>query len=197
MPALAELAAEDPPKRKRGRPPGRKNDATIAAEALVNQRLAPESTVPFEDYRHADMGAIIERQITMLDWAQQACRNEMKQGMQRDGKRIDLKDIEKLESIAQSIIRTVDALKKYEGVAAEIEKRLTPAQLLEWAITKIEGQDTATLNAVIKRLRAHRATIAPVNGLDKIQLGEPSAKKEQTAVDAMRALAEDNDAVQV
>lgn len=190
--ALAELAAEDPPKRKRGRPPGRKNDATIAAEAAVNPvRLAPEASVPFEDYRHADMGSIIERQITMLDWAQQACRNEMKSGMQKDGKRIDLKDVEKLESLAQSIIRTVDALKKYEGVAAEIEKRLTPAQLLEWAIAKIEGQDTATLNAIIKRLRATRALIAPVNGLDKIQLGEPSAKKEQTAVDAMRALVDE------
>lgn len=194
MPALEELAAEDPPKRRRGRPPGRKNDATIAAEAAVNgQRHAPESTVPFEDYRHADLGSIIERQITMLDWAQQATRNEMKSGMQKDGKRIDLKDVAKLESIAQSIIRTVDALKKYEGVAAEIEKRLTPAQLLEWAIAKIEGQDLATLNAIIKRLRAHRAGLAPVNGLDKIQMGEPSAKRELTAVDHMRALV-DNDA---
>lgn len=136
--------------------------------------LVPPSTKPLEDIRTVDPDTIVARQLTMLDWAQQAMRNEMKRAMQAKGQWIVAEDISKLEKLSMAIVRAIEALKRSSDLASEMAARMSPEQLLEAAIKKIEGQDLATLNYAIKRLRAHRERLAPVGGLDKIQMGEPA-----------------------
>lgn len=169
----------DSDKPRRGRPPGSRNRPK-------DDRLVPPSTSPLEDIRPVDPDSLVARQLTLLDWAQQALRNEMKKAMQAKGEWIDGKDIEKLADLSQAIIRTIDALKKSSDLAAELASRMTAEQLLEAAIRKIEGQDLATLNYAIKRLRAHRERLAPVGGMDKIQMGEVA-----TATAAIAELADE------
>lgn len=161
----------DPDKPRRGRPPGVRNKKKdVHGEAVP--RLVPPSSQPLEDYRHVDPDTIVSRQLTMLDWAQQAMRNEMKRAMQAKGQWIGGDDIAKLEKLSQAIVRSIDALRKSDDLAKEMASRMSPEQLLEAALAKIEGQDLATLNYAIKRLRAHRERLAPVGGFDKIQMGE-------------------------
>lgn len=162
--------------RKRGRPPGVRNKPAV--------RLVPPATIVGEDYRHADADAIVSRQLAMLDWAQQAMRNEMKRAMGGKGVNVSLEDIQKLEKLSNAVVRAIDALKKSSDLADELASRLTPEQLLEAAIKKVEGQDLATLNYAIKRLRAHRERLAPVDGISKIQMGEAAG----TAIDAIAGL---------
>lgn len=92
--------------------------------------------------------------------------------MQRKGEHISSDDISKLAELSNAIVRAVDGLKKYDGLADELQRRLSPKQLLEAAIKKIEGQDIPTLNYAIRRLRAYRATLAPVSGPETKQLGD-------------------------
>lgn len=108
----------------------------------------------------------------MLDWAQQATRNEMLRAYQSKGVTIDLKDIERLESLSNAIVRTIDALKKSSDLADELSKRMTGEQLLEAAIKKIEGQGEKTIKYAIKRLRAYVETLAPITGGDLVIMGE-------------------------
>lgn len=166
--------------KRRGRPPGVRNRPKYHDETRL---VPPANQAPLEDIRPVDPDTLVARQLTMLDWAQQAMRNEMKRAMQAKGEWIDAADIEKLSDLSQALIRTIDALKKSADLASEMAARMTAEQLLEAAIKKIEGQDVATLNYAIKRLRAHRERIAPVGGFDKIQMGEPA-----TAAAAIAAL---------
>lgn len=170
----------EPREKRRGRPPGAKNKAKpIAVDVPLETptpvsptgRLMPPSSVPFEGY-NADPLAIATRQFAILDWMQQALRNEMKAAMQAKGKWISIDDIEKAERLSNGIVRGMDALKKAVGAAEEMKKKLTPAQMLEHSIKTIEGQDMATQRAVIKRLRAHIATLAPQTGLDVHAMGD-------------------------
>ena len=113
------------------------------------------------DYHHPDPDSIVSRQLTLLDWAQQAMRNEMQRRMQGKGVSIELADIQKLEKLSNAIVRAIEALKKSSDLSEELANRLTPEQLLEAALKKIEGQDLATVTYAIKRLRAHRERLQP------------------------------------
>lgn len=160
---VTDYSKEPRTKRSPGRPPGSKNKPPV---------LVPRTNVPaFDDYRHADPGAIISRQIALLDWTQQALRNEMKDAIASE-KMVAGIFIERLEKLSNGILRMIDSLKKYDGLAEELQKRMSPEQLLEAAIKKIEGQDLPTLNAAIKRLRFHRSQLAPVTAVDISQMGE-------------------------
>lgn len=160
-------------KPRRGRPPGSRNKPETTSP------LTPPSFEALADYKSADPMTIISRQLAMLDWAQQACRIEMQRGMQKSGVRFDAKDIDKLAGLASAIVKTVDALKKSTDLAEELAKRMTPEQLLEAALAKVEAQDTATIAYAIKRLRAHRERIAP-----------PTRLPYQSASDAVAGLEE-------
>lgn len=170
--------------KRRGRPPGVRNRPKDEHGNPI-PRLAPPSTKPLEDLRHADPDSIVARQLTMLDWAQQAMRNEMKRAMQAKGDWISHDDIAKLEKLSMAIVRAIEALKKCDEATTIMSSKLSAEQLLEAAIKKIEGQDIATLNYAIKRLRAHRERIAPVGGFDKMQMGETPS----TAAGAIAELA--------
>src|SRR5688572_18899161 len=99
---------ETPPaKRRRGRPPGRRNKPVLAQPILV-----PPSSSPGLDFADADVDSIVARQLSMVSWAQQALRNEMMRAYQAKGVSISFNDIEKLEKMSNAIVRSVDGLKK-------------------------------------------------------------------------------------
>jgi alcohol dehydrogenase YqhD (iron-dependent ADH family) len=161
--------------RRRGRPPGVRNKP---------KPLVPPSTVPHEDYRHADPAAIVSRQLSMLDWAQQALRNELKAGYQARGTTIDHRDVEKLEKLSNAIVRAMVAMQKLADITDELAKRMTPEQLLEAALKKVEGQDAATIRYAIKRLRAYVVEIGGNTRGSNMQMGDGK----YSAVDAIAGL---------
>lgn len=130
---------------------------------------------------------MISRQLALIDWAQQALRNEMRRGLQIEGERISTDDVKKIVELSNSLSRTMEAMKRSSDLAEELSKRMSPEQLLDAAIKKIEGQDLATLRAAIRRLRAHLAKLAPVSQQDRVAMGEA-----RNAVAAIGAL-EDNE----
>lgn len=136
---------------------------------------------------------MVERQAALIDWAQQAIRNEMNRALGNKGTFIDERDVKKLSELSNALVRCLEAIKKADDLEELIKNRLSGEQLLELALAKIEGQDLPTLNYCIKRLRAHRERIAPVAGLDKMQMGERKLEPaEQTATDAIAELANDD-----
>lgn len=161
----AEFDANDaagvliPPKKKVGRP--KKIEKLGRAPTLSRTVLQPPSPEPGSDYAHADIDTIVSRQISMLDWAQQAARNEMRRAYQGRGLSIKIEDIERLATLSNAILRTIEALKKSSDLAEELAKRLSPEQLFRAAVDKIKSQDRATLKKVIKELRGyyHRASV--------------------------------------
>lgn len=177
-----DVGVDLPVKRKRGRPKGSRNKPQTTNPV----RLTPPSFDPGADYRYADPETIIARQLSMLDWAQQACRNEMQRAMQGKGLHIDVRDIEKLEKLSNAIVRAVDALKKSADLADELAKRMTPEDLLEAALKKVEGQDAATLRYAIKRLRAYLEKLGPVKHADQIAAGDmPFGARATDAISAL------------
>jgi hypothetical protein len=162
------LEADTQPKR-RGRPKGSRN-----APALFKPILTPPADEVKGDYKHADIDTIIARQLSMVDWAQQATRNEMMRAYQAKGLSVQVADIERLTALSTAIMRSVDALKKSSDLASELASRMTPEQLLEAALAKIEGQDIKTLRYAIRRLRAYVDRLGPVTSRDKAELGENS-----------------------
>lgn len=146
----------------RGRPKGSRN----------KEREVPPGQKPMADYRHADPDSLVSRQLGLIDWAQQALRNQLKTEGLRPGSLCTVADVSMIEKLSSSLVRAIDALKKSADVAEEMASRMSPEQLMEAALAKIEGQDLPTLNYAIRRLRAHRDRLAPVTGADAVQLGD-------------------------
>jgi hypothetical protein len=178
-------------KRGRGRPKGSKN----RHPALVipnGPREVPPGLDPMDDYRHADPLAMVSRNYAMLDWAQQALRIEMKRGIgdTSKGARVDQNDITKLLDLSNTLMRVLEGHKRALALAEELAKQKTPAELLEISIRKIEGQDLPTLQAVIRRLKEHRAKLAPITRRDeKMMTG--LYRREATAADSIASLGDD------
>lgn len=179
------MEAEVDPPRRRGRPPGSRNKP----KQLDLAPVVPPSSTPLNDYRYSDPAAIVSRQITMLDWAQQALRNEMQAGLQVKGKWIAAADIERLERLSNGIVRALDAMRKLTDLTDELARRLSPEQLLDKALQKIEGQDAATIRYAIKRLRAyHESLNQPRHGAATRQMGGAI-----TAAEAIQGLGDDDE----
>jgi hypothetical protein len=149
------MDSNEPPKRKAGRPLGSKNKAAL-----------DRGNADRADYDYPDPDTLVARQLSMVNWAQVVVRNEFRRAMENRGSTIVLapKDIERLEKLSNTLVRTIDALKKSSDLTEELSKRMSPEQLLDAAIRKIEAQDLKVLNYAIKRLRAHRERIAPTGG---------------------------------
>lgn len=184
--ALEESEQEEQPKRKGpGRPKGSRNKAKLDIDG---KRAVPAGLFPMADYRHADPDALVARMLSIIDWQQQALRNEMMKGAQAIGDHISPADVKKCIDLANALGKTIDSLKRAADVADEMKKRKTPAQLLEIAIQKIEGQDLPTLEKVIFRLRKHREELAPVDYHDELKMGAPPGKTRQKAMNAAEAI---------
>ncbi len=121
----------------------------------------------------------------MIDWAQQALRNEMMRAYQAKGVSIQTVDLQRLETLSSTIVRTVQGLKASSDLALELAKRLSPEEFLEAALQKIEAQDRATLRAAIKRLRNYMDKLGPVSGNDR------QAMKDETSGEAIASLGEE------
>lgn len=141
----------------------------------------PPSSTPLNDYRHADPAAIVSRQLTLLDWAQQAMRNEMQRAMGQKGSWIGREDVDKLEKLSNGIVRAITALQKMADLTDELARRMTPEQLLEAALRKVEGQDLATIRYAIKRLRAYHNEVGIKGGAATAQQGGPMTAAESIA----------------
>lgn len=136
----------DADKRGPGRPPGSRNKIRGAAKT---------------DYSHADPDTIVSRQLSMLETAQRAMRDDMERMTAGNEKWVQPQHIISLEKLSNAIVRAIDALKKSADLADELASRLTPEQLLEAALKKLEAQDLPTLNYAIKRLKAKREQLQP------------------------------------
>lgn len=167
--------------KKRGRPPGRRNKPALVRPE-DEARLIPPSSKPHADYQHPDPDALVSRMLSLLDWQMQALRNEMTRAYQAKGVSIDVKDIERLEKLSNTLNRSINAMKGASDLAEELAKRMTAEQLLEAAAKKIEGQDAATLRYFIKRFRAHLERVSPATHNDRKQMGDA------TGADAIAAL---------
>jgi hypothetical protein len=156
--------AEDPPKKKRGRPPGVKNKPKGSPE----DRLMPPSLVPFEDYKHPDPLAMVSRLYTECDWAMQALSNEMKKGLgHKEGQRVSFEDAEKLARVAASLEKTIVTHGRALKLMAQLRADKTPEQMLRIAINKIKGQSLATQRAILVELKEHIRKLGPIGKKDK------------------------------
>lgn len=162
----------EPPKKRRGRPPGVKNRPKEVIEAEKHPpREMPPSSIPFEDYVAADPMTLVSRLYAEVDWAQQSLRNELKKGIgAKDGMRLSFDDAEKLQKVAAALEKAIIAHARANKLMKELAGQKTPAEHLESAIKKIEAQDLATQTAIIKRLRENRKRLGPVSKKDVFDL---------------------------
>ena len=184
---LTDLMADpEQPRRGRGRPKGAKNKKMTPLPFVPpGPRAVPTGHDPMDDYRHADPLAIVSRQYAMLDWAQQALRNQIKIGMgHAEGLRVSPEDVRTLMDLSATTIRALDGHKRALALAQELASQKTPAELLEIAINKVLGQDLPTLQSIIRRLREHRAKLAPIAKRDEAMM----AGVYKTAVSAVASL---------
>lgn len=149
--------------------------------------MVPPANHDIRDYRHPDPFALIDRQFAIIDWAQQALRNELTAGFAADGMHIMPGSTKQIGELSNALARNVEALKKHMDLAEEVAARMSPADLLEAALKKLEGQDLKTLNYAIRRLRAYRERVAPVPGVDRMTLGPA----DERGTDAIASLEND------
>ncbi len=182
------MAASAPMRRGRGRPKGSKNKAGFT-EPLRSDlpRLTPPALDAFGDYKAADPLTLVARQYAMLDWQQQALRNEMQVGLgAKEGVRASADVGMKLVDTGNALMKTMAGHKAALALAEELGKNKTPEQLLEISITRIMGQDLPTIEAIIKRLRIYRNAIAPTSKKESKRMGDQAVQA--SAMDSMHAL---------
>lgn len=199
------------PKRGPGRPKGSKNKARQepkvinVAQALAQvpkgpREIAPSLGAPFEVYHTPDPLAMVQALYAEVAWRIQTLRNQrqieklaakdkandrIERGLQANEAIVPI-----LIDTANTLMKTLQSHEKALLLAEKLSKNKSPAELLELAIIKVMGQDLATQQAIIKRLRAHVASIAPENAVDKVRMGE-SALSNMTAAEAFAALGVD------
>lgn len=139
---------------RRGRPPGSGARSTEPA-----REATPAFTVKL-NYA-VDPTKIVTRQLTMLGWAQQCIRDEFARRMNSKNPSVEQAEIVQLEKLSNGILRAIEAMRRSEELTEEIANKLSPDQLIEALLKKLERQDAATVKYAIKRLRAHLERIAP------------------------------------
>lgn len=169
--AKANYAAmTDKPRRRRGRPVGAKNKIRHVVKKANDETVV----------RHIDPHSLIERALMLVDEQLNSLRVEMAGEGAVDGTK-------RLLDVANSLCRCIDSLRKYNDLADELQRVMSPEQLLEAAIVKLEGQDLKILNYAIKRLRAHRERVAPAVGSEHQGLGVAADDKD-SATSAIASL---------
>lgn len=140
------------PRRKPGRPKGSRNKPKPPRGVL------PDDSV-MRDFKHADPMTLIARNFALIDWQQQALRSEL-QECAKQNLRVTEGQTKKLVELSNSLVRSVDALRKANDALEELKKNLTPAQLLDAAVKKIKGQDVPTLKYIVRQLEAYLEFVA-------------------------------------
>lgn len=187
-----------PVKRGRGRPKGVKNKvrqpmAILQSGVMGDREKAPEQK-PFDIFQ-TDPLSMVQRFYRELDFRLTALSNMRKmakpESKEARGLKANPEEIVLLTDVSNVLLKSLQAHDKALALAEKLGKNKTPAQLLEIAIQKVEGQDIATLRGIIKRLRDRVTQMAPVTRQDKIQMGEVSPHF-VSAGDALKALGEDD-----
>lgn len=195
-----------PQKRGPGRPKGSKNKprsepksvaALLSTVPKGPREIAPTLGAPFEVYHTPDPLAMVQALYAEVAWRIQTLRNARKlakaEAQQKANDRVErgLSPDEAIVPIlidtANTLMKTLQSHEKALLLAEKLSKNKSPAELLELAIVKIMGQDLATQQAIVKRLREHISRIAPENAIDKVKTGE-SALSNLTAAEAFAAL---------
>lgn len=141
-----------------GRPPGARVERPEGVLPGLPRKLVTGKSK--RDFQYPDPDTIVARQLSMLSIAQQAVRNEMLTGTQSEGTRMRAEDILKLEKLSSAIVRAIDALKKTSDLTGVLSSRMSPEELLEAALVRVEGQDVPTIRYAMKRLKAHLARLS-------------------------------------
>lgn len=195
-----------PQKRGPGRPKGAKNKpktepksvSTLLASVPKGPReIAPELGAPFEVYHTPDPLAMVQALYAEVAWRIQTLRNARKlakaEAMQKANDRVErgLSPDEAIVPIlidtANTLMKTLQSHEKALLLAEKLSKNKSPAELLELAIVKIMGQDLATQQAIVKRLRENVTRLAPESAIDKVRAGD-SALSNLSAAEAFKAL---------
>jgi hypothetical protein len=184
---------DEAPKRGRGRPKGSKNRVGNTEPPKVETpRSVPPGLLPMDDYRAADPLTLVARHYAMVDWQQQALRQEMKIGLGgKEGTRANVENGLKLVDLGNALMKTMNAHKQALALAETLKSHKTPAELLEIAIGKIEGQDLPTLEAIIRRLRKYRTSIAPTSKNESRRMGDDVTQV--SAMEGLHALGDDDE----
>lgn len=185
-----------PIKRGRGRPPGVKNKRQDSMTQGAG-RLVPPTASKDDDFAYADPATMLARQLSMISWQQQALRIKMMGASGRlhgikpeealmdvrsGGRTTDPADTKELLDLSNSLVRAIEAMKKHMDMAKDLAAMMSPEELLEAALAKLEGQSLPTLNYAIKRLRAKREQLAPVLGLERFAIGNAEEDKPASQV---------------
>jgi carbamoylphosphate synthase large subunit len=108
---------------------------------------------PLRAYRHADPATMLSRQLAIIDAAQDYLDAKLRSGEFTE------RECKTMVGMCSALNSTVQALARSSKFAEELAARMTPRQLLDAAIEKLEAQDEPTLTYCIRRLRAARAKI--------------------------------------
>lgn len=203
----------EPAKRGRGRPKGSKNKNRYGedyqrVDGMTSGagRLLPPTASRHDDFSidniAVDPATLLSAQMVMLRWQQLALNNKIRGAEGRlhgaDSKNVlaDIRsggrttvatDTRELLELTNAVARQIEAMGKHTKMAKELAAQMSAEDLLEAAIVKLEGQSLPTLNYAIKRLRAKREMLAPVLGLERLQIGHEK-EDEKRAVDAIADL---------
>jgi hypothetical protein len=101
---------------------------------------------------------LISRQFVLIDKAQLILRADLF-GPDGENGVLDESDVERLLKLSNALARSIDALRKASDALEVLSTNLTPEQLLEAALKKIESQDVGTISHAIRRLRSYRAMV--------------------------------------
>lgn len=151
--------SEEPPKKRRGRPPGsHKRLLPLAKLSTWSSYITP----PLMDYRHEDVQTLVGRQLSMVGLAQDRIRQEML-GTTENGQpngvtrhAITLDDVERLNNLSNALVRSINALQIATKVAEELQSKMTPKETLDAAVALIKKQDLATVSEILKQLSYRR-----------------------------------------
>lgn len=174
------------PKRKPGRPKGSRNKKTLSNRLAMEPVITPppvwneqRNAQVLLDFKYADPETLAARNMSLIDHAQQALRHMLTQGFQADGKSVSGDDIEKIVALCAALDRAATGMLRVQKAAQEIQKNLSPKQVLEKAILKIMGQDTATQRYVLRRIE---------DNLKSLKKRQDKVAEVKTATDAIAEL---------
>lgn len=157
---LSKLLEDEAPRKRRGRPPGSRNRVGVAQSPV--------------DAGPPDVDTILNDQLRTIAAAQKQMASDTRDGFTEG-------QLRRLHALAAATVRAVEAMARAAKVKQELAERMSPAQVLEAAIQKIEQQPIETINAVIRRLTKVR------NGL----VGGFTPRTLVTAAEAIAAATKD------
>ena len=147
-PVAPPIPASEPPKRGRGRPPGKVSDLNERKEMVRRAEKAGKKLNGLQ----ADLEPIIDQQIRLVEWNQQTLTSEMTTGRAALQKFTTDDDMKKLAMVTKMVTDLGDLKIRWLAAAQKLGAGLTPAQVLDGAVARIMAQPSDVRVKLIKRL---------------------------------------------